>query len=241
MIKNKKVIIIMVLSLIIGVSVCLCVFIVNGFSFNMLNAVEFESKSHEITQAFTDIEIDVSTDDIKIIKSEDGNSKIVCQDSDKITHEVAVQDGKLTIKEKDERKLLDYMALNFQRREIYVYLSESEYKDIIVNVSTGDVVIDGVNFENIKSEGSTGDITIKNLNATASIMVKRSTGSVYFENFDAGEINITVSTGNVTGSLTTEKIFDCQTSTGTISVPESASGGKCKITTSTGDIIITIK
>ena len=39
----------------------------------------------------------------------------------------------------------------------------------------------------------------------------------------------------------TEKIFIAKTDTGEIKVPETTSGGKCKITTDTGDIKIEIK
>ena len=47
-------------------------------------------------------------------------------------------------------------------------------------------------------------------------------------------------TGDVTGSLCSEKVFIARSDTGHISVPETVNGGKCSITTDTGDIIITL-
>ena len=47
-------------------------------------------------------------------------------------------------------------------------------------------------------------------------------------------------TGDVTGTLLTEKTFSTDTSTGDVSVPNPSSGGKCEIKTSTGDITISI-
>ena len=47
-------------------------------------------------------------------------------------------------------------------------------------------------------------------------------------------------TGNVTGSLLTEKIFLTETGTGRVEVPQTATGGKCQIRTGTGDIRIKI-
>jgi len=55
---------------------------------------------------------------------------------------------------------------------------------------------------------------------------------------DAESILIKTSTSDVTGTLRSEKVFLVKTSTGKVDVPESGSGGKCEITTSTGDIRI---
>ena len=52
---------------------------------------------------------------------------------------------------------------------------------------------------------------------------------------------VNTSTGDVNGTLLSEKIFITDTSTGRVSVPKTTSGGKCEITTSTGDINIGIK
>lgn len=58
---------------------------------------------------------------------------------------------------------------------------------------------------------------------------------------DAAEIYVRTDTGDVTGSLLTDKIFFAETDTGDIDVPESVEGGKCKIKTDTGDISIKIE
>ena len=62
-----------------------------------------------------------------------------------------------------------------------------------------------------------------------------------FENSDAAQISVKTSTGDVTGTLLSEKVFITETSTGTIRVPKTITGGKCEITTSTGNIKIDIK
>ena len=68
--------------------------------------------------------------------------------------------------------------------------------------------------------------------------MKVSTGDIKLDKSDAAEIFIKTSTGNVTGTLLTEKVFITQTSTGNIKVPKSIKGGRCEITTSTGNIKI---
>lgn len=86
----------------------------------------------------------------------------------------------------------------------------------------------------------TGTITLKNVVATGSFSIESDTGDVRFENSDAAPISVKTSTGDVTGTLLSEKIFIAKTSTGRIRVPETTSGGKCEITTSTGDIKIDV-
>lgn len=116
--------------------------------------------------------------------------------------------------------------------------TEGELK---IKVSTG-----GCNLTNVKcgsfiSSGSTGDLVLKNVIADKSFDIKRSTGDILFEKSDAAEIKIKTSTGDVTGSLTGDKVFLTETSTGTVSVPKSVTGGKCEISTSTGDIMIRVE
>ena len=71
--------------------------------------------------------------------------------------------------------------------------------------------------------------------------IERSTGDVRFTDCDAAEICVKTDTGDVTGSLLSDKVFITNTDTGSVNVPETISGGKCEIITDTGDIKITIK
>lgn len=108
-----------------------------------------------------------------------------------------------------------------------------------VAVSTGRAELTDITCTSVESTGSTGDITLKNVIASQTISIERSTGGVRFERCDAGELTITTDTGSVTGSLLSDKVFIARTDTGRIDVPETVTGGICRITTDTGDIRIT--
>ncbi len=110
--------------------------------------------------------------------------------------------------------------------------------DLKINVSTGKVNLTDIKCKSLISDGSTGDISLKNVIATENFSIERSTGDVKFDGCDATEIWVKTDTGDVTGKLLSEKIFITKTSTGDIHVPKSTTGGKCEITTSTGDINI---
>ena len=110
--------------------------------------------------------------------------------------------------------------------------------EISLSVSTGKTTLDGLKANNIISKGDTGKLFMTDVIAEESFSIERSTGDVVFENCDANEITINVDTGDVEGSFLSQKIFITETSTGKIRVPDSTSGGYCKISTSTGNITI---
>lgn len=118
-------------------------------------------------------------------------------------------------------------------------MSELTAENIDFSTTTGDININNVNVNgNVETETDTGNITLNNVVAKGDFEIESSTGNVKFEKSDAAQIFVKTSTGNVTGNLLSEKIFITETSTGNVSVPKTASGGKCKITTSTGNIEI---
>ncbi len=112
--------------------------------------------------------------------------------------------------------------------------------DVTVGVSTGKTYLTDTRCKSIISSGNTGDIYLDNVIATEKFSIERSTGDVKFDGCDAVEIYVKTDTGDVTGSLLTEKVFITRTDTGNVDVPKTVSGGKCEITTDTGDINISI-
>lgn len=113
-------------------------------------------------------------------------------------------------------------------------------EDLSVRVSTGKTVLSGLTCRNLVSSGDTGRITLKDVTADEAIQIERSTGDVSFEHSDAGTLTVKTSTGNVTGTLRSEKIFSASSSTGSVHVPECLTGGRCELRTSTGRIDIQI-
>lgn len=113
--------------------------------------------------------------------------------------------------------------------------------DIKVAVSTGKTKLTDISCKGVISSGSTGDVILKNVIAAENFSIERSTGDVIFEGSDAAEIYVKTSTGDVTCTLLSEKVFITETNTGSVNVPKTVTGGKCEIITSTGDIQIDIQ
>ena len=112
--------------------------------------------------------------------------------------------------------------------------------ELLVKCTTGKSVLADVTCKSFISDGTTGDISLRNLLATQTLSITRNTGDVELNACDAGEIFIKTTSGDVEGNLLTEKSFITQTTTGKIEIPRTASGGNCEITTTTGDIEIEI-
>ena len=111
---------------------------------------------------------------------------------------------------------------------------------IVTDFSTGGTYLKNVTCESLSSRGGTGDVTLDTTLVRGKADMKTNTGDVTLLSSDAAELTIQTNTGDVEGTLLSPKIFIPKTNTGDVLVPETVTGGKCKITTNTGDIEITV-
>lgn len=114
------------------------------------------------------------------------------------------------------------------------------FGDVNTNVSTGKTNLIDVECKNLTSNSSTGSINLSNVVAIENFSINTNTGDVSFEYSDASQIFMETNTGDVSGSLLTEKVFITQTDTGSVDVPKTVTGGRCEITTDTGNIKIDV-
>lgn len=112
--------------------------------------------------------------------------------------------------------------------------------DIKINVGTGATVLYNVNCKNIVLDGGSGDTVLKNVIANEKINITRGTADIKFDRIDAAELFIKIRTGDVNGSILSDKVFIINSGTGDVHVPKTNTGGRCEITSRTGDIKIKI-
>ena len=110
-----------------------------------------------------------------------------------------------------------------------------------IETKTGDIELSNTNCNKLDIKVTTGDTELVNTLVTTDFKMEGSTGDVRFDEFDASNIEVSVGTGNVKGTIKSSKIFIAKSKTGSVSVPETVTGGVCKITTSTGNIKISYK
>lgn len=289
-----------------------------GFDFQNLETSKLQTKTYPVSEEFRNIQIGADTADIIFALSEDGTCRVVCRESEKTTHTVAVEEGTLRIVSEEEIGWKNLFNLSFENESVTVYLPKDTYDTLLIKthtgdvelpeslhfndvditdstgdvrcgadvsnklsiqLSTGDVTLTGISAgaikctvttgdvriqsvsctgdvalkcstgrtyledltcQNLRSEGSTGKAQIRNVVVSGTLEIERGTGDVAFDKSDANEIRVKTTTGDVAGTLRTGKTFVTKTSTGDVNVPENAEGGRCEITTGTGDIVLRI-
>ncbi|MBE6904401.1 MAG: DUF4097 domain-containing protein [Ruminococcaceae bacterium] len=172
---------------------------------------------------FEDVDISLSTGDVSFFAS---SSKLI---------KIKTSTGKIHIEN------ISAGALELSASTGGITLSDVMCEgNVNIKVSTGKTDLTDIKCKNLTSNASTGKIFLNNVIAAEKFSIKRSTGNVKFEKCDASEIFVETDTGNVVGSLLTDKVFITHTDTGSIKVPNSITGGRCEITTDTGNIEIDI-
>lgn len=169
--------------------------------------------------SFRSIDISVTTGDVKNYASASGNIKIKTTTGGILAEKISAESIELSVTTGNV-KLYDTACQN----------------NINVRVSTGKCELKNVSCNDFTSMGSTGSIHMKGLIAAGKIWIERDTGAVRFDGCDAAELLIRTDTGDVTGSLLTEKVFFAHSDTGDVDVPKDLTGGRCEINTDTGDI-----
>lgn len=283
---------------------------------------KYQNKTYEATDRIEGVKIITDTADVELVPYDKEGYKVECFEEKKLSHNVTVKDGVLSVEKQDARAWYDHISFFSKPTKVTVYIPKGEYsslwvdldtgyttvskdfvfgaaeilcstgdvkfyastqstltikastgnvtvenldtgglahgnvslktttgnitakklicKNVTLSVSTGKTTVSDMTCESFNSIGNTGDIAMSNLVVKGSLNVKRSTGDVKFNKCDAAKLNITTDTGDVTGSLLSDKIFIHKTDTGKVSLPETTTGGTCKIITDTGDIKISI-
>lgn len=113
-------------------------------------------------------------------------------------------------------------------------------QEVKVKNAVGKITLTNVTCRKLDAENNTGSIHLTNVTAEGSLKAESDVGSIHLDRCDAGSLDLKTDIGSITGSLRSEKIFITKTDLGSISVPNTTSGGTCKAETSTGRIELTI-
>ena len=87
---------------------------------------------------------------------------------------------------------------------------------------------------------NTGEVILTDLVCSGDLRVESSTGDIRLTDVDGANLYLSASTGDIEGTILTDKVFSAHSSTGKVSVPAAAAGGRCEAETSTGDIRLSI-
>lgn len=188
--------------------------VIKGHTGNIIINKDFSFKSIDIMTSTGDVENYASTSELIKLKTSTGKIKV--ENIQTTSLDIDVSTGNVNLNN-----------INCQN-------------DIVINVSTGKVNLTNIACNNLSSTGNTGDVSFKNVFIVGKLDIKRTTGDIKFDKCDASEIEIVTDTGDINATLLSDKIFSVETNTGNKNIPQTNTGGLCKIKTTTGDISIQI-
>lgn len=272
------------------------------FDFGGLNNMNYEKTIYTVTEEFDNIKLRSAECDVFLSSSDDENCTVHCAESDKIRHQVSVENKTLEIIRTDESKWYEHIGVFWgpQAYSITIYLPQKLYDELYISSVSGDITVPDafkfntvnlkntsgdINFESetangISAKTVSGDINIKNIcggsakidtvsgdinfsnsrvseisfsNTSGDVIVRDVTadknftihttsGDALLSDCDAPDIKIKSISGDISGTLLSEKKFSASSVSGNIRIPDSRSDTqKCEISTTSGNIRISLK
>ncbi|MCH5297384.1 MAG: DUF4097 family beta strand repeat protein [Ruminococcus sp.] len=198
--KSKKIsIIIAIILFVIGVIISACGLCSINFDFSTLNTMNTVTKTYTVDESFRNIHIEGAECDVRLMASNDDKCRVICNESDKISHSVSTQNETLTIKRIDNRKWYEHIGIFFwDNIEIDVYLPEIEYKELYIKSMSGNIEIpENFTFSKADVDSTSGDVSfLSNVKKEASI--KTVSGDIYVGKSSAKKIDIHSTSGDLT-------------------------------------------
>ena len=206
-------------------------------------SISFKVKVYIPAGSYNELIIDNETGDLKIPSGFTFNNVNIKQSTGDVSFNAnVVNDIKIKVSTGD----INFDGINAGTVSINGSTSDlrmdaSTIKSLNVDLSTGHTTLKSVNAETITITCDTGKVALTDTILTGDLTISTSTGSVKLYDSDAANIYVTTSTGDFEAKLLSSKVFIVDTNTGDKNVPETTTGGKCKFTSSTGDITVEIK
>lgn len=119
-------------------------------------------------------------------------------------------------------------------------LSGVQARQITAHSDTGNLRVGDMTPESADLSVHTGKLDVYNVICTGDLRCESSTGDIRLTDVDGANLYLKASTGDILGTIRTEKVFVASSSTGDVSVPSGTAGGRCEASTSTGVIRLNI-
>ncbi len=225
------------LLILFGLIIFTGVMIMLDWDFTKLSTKKFETATYEITEDITDISVVGDTANVILVSSK-GEASVECYEDKNEKHSVTVENGRLTIRPKSQKKWYQYISFGFSSPKITVTLPKGEYNDLNIKVSTGSIdVFEGFTFGDVTLSASTGRISLEGINASSAAL-STNTGRVTASRVTCeNDMKIKISTGKTALSSISCKNLITEGDTGSITLKSVVAAGRIDIERDTGDVI----
>ncbi len=180
-----------------------------------------ETYTYDESYAVENIAIDVTESDVRLVASPNGELQIKCIESNKIYHEIKIENGTLYITRTDTRKWFERIFnIYLSEISVTVYLPEGQYGSLDVKTVSGDIAAEvNATFDTAELESASGDVK-------------------FLANADENLILTSVSGDIVLYGVKTKSTYISSTS-GSIDISDVSIAAAAEIKTTSGEIDIT--
>ena len=265
--KAKLVLIIVsVICIILGAAMAVSAYfsLANDTS-KQLAAIKFEEMTHTIEESFTKLNIHTVNSSIEILPSPDGVCRIVCDDSEKLYHDVSVTESvqgvQLNINQQEDWQWYEMLYGLYRAEDIRVrvYLPESEYEllhadstngDITVapdfrfqtvntHTSSGNTKLTALNSDSLTAVTVSGNLVLRNIEAASDVYAQNANGFIQAEHATAPNITVFSSSGGTVLDHVSADYLHTSAVSGEIRVLSGSFRDSSYFETDSGDIGIT--
>ena len=124
-----------------------------------------------------------------------------------------------------------------------IQLANSTAGEVTLRSTSGSVKAENVRCKAFESICTSGSQRLGSVIAEGLLRVDGTSGSVKLDDCDAGEVQVEVVSGSVSGNFLTPKVYDLRSASGSVAAPSSAaptpgsnSAGRCTVRTTSGSI-----
>lgn len=217
---SKKVsIIIAAASIVLGFIILFGVAIKADWDINKFNTVDFKNVTYPVETNFENISVDISSGYFRIEASKDDTCKVVCNEDENTQNLISVENGILTIKERDISRWYDHIGFFWDYTEITVYLPENEYKKLTIHTSSGDIFVpETFSFENSEIKSSSGNVAF-NASVSEAAIINTSSGDIYIRNTSPKLLDLSSSSGDIAiSALDAKSDINVESTSGDINI-----------------------
>ncbi len=195
--KTAIAILIAVLVVAIGGTLCFAGLSAVNFKFRDLGANEYVTNTHALGESFTGVKVDVDTADVTIRPAEDGKCRVVCEEREKYPHVVTVENGTLIVRAAKDQKWNFSIGVIVKSPIITVYLPAAEYTSLQVEADTGTVTLaPGLSFGTVDVDADTGAVNVDGV-AVKKLKIDADTGRIVLANMTPETVELDANTGSI--------------------------------------------
>lgn len=209
--------------IVLGLLILLGVSVKFGFDYRNLNTTTAEVKTYAVEQAFENIDIHSLSNNVEFSVADGEQCKVVCTETARTACTVSVENGTLTVTQKDTRRWYEHFGMYWafddtREMKIEVFLPLQEYQDLSVTAQSGNIKIGkGEPFlfktadlstssgeiyfeswaERLAVSSTSGDIVCVRCGNIASLRAESNSGDIELSRIAAPELSAKTTSGNI--------------------------------------------